>query len=663
MAKLKPLQGFDRLLRKEVVFQGKLNTFHFGSWRPEQYKNLVEAQQGTVADSVSDKTAYLVVPDLNKSKTAQKTVLSLNAKGAAIQVIDSTAFENLVAPTPADLLTIIRAGKDYAALFELMNSRAQAQIKIDSENFDRLDAPGFNFSNIAFHHCSFVDAVLNDARFGEVTGCKFTNAKLKRTIFYAGSIDVDFSGADLESASLSHWSNMYRATKKACTGFIMTGANLTKANLNYLLLDAPNLDRANLTNAQCVGSSFQNASMVGAVLQGAAFSESKLQGANFTHADLQDAAFGGADLSNACFDHANLADVDFAGTTLTGAKLDLAKNYSTGAKNIGPALTELNQAAKTAGRIEITFQVRKSAGHESEKVGIDTEALTQYGWGIMIPDSMAGARSRVSSKLFSDAMARIVKAIGKRQILFETLEIETRKASKSAKELRDVVIAAIAEASGQQPPPAELLEKTTKKYRDTLRAIKEKEKQQAKLAAEKAEKDKVKQLQNIEKKIEKAVGGKVSDVATFLKALELRIEKPKIDKATKMLKADGFKLFNDITETHVNGVVKSQTDPDLVYACRIEADGKHACCTQNLNVCGGLRGSVCKHLLVLIIGLVQAGELDPNTIDGWIAKSNSTKPELNKETMGEIFIRFKGAEAGEVDWRPTQTVPEDYYSL
>ena len=63
------------------------------------------------------------------------------------------------------------------------------------------------------------------------------------------------------------------------------------------------------------------------------------------------------------------------------------------------------------------------------------------------------------------------------------------------------------------------------------------------------------------------------------------------------------------------------------------------------------------------LGLVQAGELDPTTIDGWVAKTHDIKAELNKETMGEIFIRYKGAEAGEVDWRPTETVPEDYYTL
>ena len=179
---------------------------------------------------------------------------------------------------------------------------------------------------------------------------------------------------------------------------------------------------------------------------------------------------------------------------------------------------------------------------------------------------------------------------------------------------------------------------------------------------EKEEKAKAAEKKKLAKKIEKEVG-KVTDVATFLKALELRVDVEKIKKATKMLRAERFQLFNDVTDAHLNGVVKSQTDADLVYACRIESDGKYACCTQNLNICGGLRGSICKHLLVLIIGLVQAGKLDPQTIDEWVAKSLDVKAELNKETMGEIFIRYKGAEAGEVDWRPTETMPEDYYAL
>ena len=40
-----------------------------------------------------------------------------------------------------------------------------------------------------------------------------------------------------------------------------------------------------------------------------------------------------------------------------------------------------------------------------------------------------------------------------------------------------------------------------------------------------------------------------------------------------------------------------------------KADGTYACCTQNLNPCGGLRGKLCKHLLVLIIGMTRGGEI------------------------------------------------------
>ena len=236
------------------------------------------------------------------------------------------------------------------------------------------------------------------------------------------------------------------------------------------------------------------------------------------------------------------------------------------------------------------------------------------------------------------------------------------KSPTGGKELRDLVMRGIAEAFAQELPPAEELAAAIKKQREAKHEQGTAERERREQARAAAEKEKAKAKKQIAKKVEKAVG-KVSDVASFLKALEVRIEKPKIDKATKMLKASGFKLFNDVTDEQMTGVVKSQTDPDLVYACRVMHDGQYACCTQNLNICGGLRGSICKHLLVLIIGLVQAGELDPTTIDAWIAKTHHVKPELDKEVMGSIFIKYKGAEAGEVDWRPTETVPEDYYAF
>ena len=134
-------------------------------------------------------------------------------------------------------------------------------------------------------------------------------------------------------------------------------------------------------------------------------------------------------------------------------------------------------------------------------------------------------------------------------------------------------------------------------------------------------------------------------------------------KALEMLKAERFQLFSQLEEKGLVGVVKSQSDPTLVYSCRLTADGSFSCCTQNLNVCGGLRGALCKHLLVLIVGLTRSGQLDPTVIDQWVQASKQKRPVLDKDAASAVFLRYKGAEAGEVDWRPTETIPEDFYAF
>jgi hypothetical protein len=154
------------------------------------------------------------------------------------------------------------------------------------------------------------------------------------------------------------------------------------------------------------------------------------------------------------------------------------------------------------------------------------------------------------------------------------------------------------------------------------------------------------------------------DIETLMEHLAERIDLSRLVKALAMLKAERFKLFAQVADDSLVGVVKSQSNPDLVYSCRLAADGSFGCCTQNLNRCGGLQGRrPCKHLLVLIIGLAKAGELDPATADQWVAASRGHKPVIDKDLMSETFLRYKGAEAGEVDWRPTETIPEDYYAL
>lgn len=136
-----------------------------------------------------------------------------------------------------------------------------------------------------------------------------------------------------------------------------------------------------------------------------------------------------------------------------------------------------------------------------------------------------------------------------------------------------------------------------------------------------------------------------------------------MQKAGAMLKAERFQLFAEVKDDFLVGVVKSQSNKDLVYSCRLTSDGTYSCCTQNLRPCGGLRGDLCKHLLVLIVGLAKAGQLDPATVDHWIDLSRERWPAIDEEAMSATFLRYKGAEAGEVDWRPTETIPEDFYAM
>ncbi|HYT92354.1 MAG TPA: hypothetical protein VEL76_26810 [Gemmataceae bacterium] len=153
------------------------------------------------------------------------------------------------------------------------------------------------------------------------------------------------------------------------------------------------------------------------------------------------------------------------------------------------------------------------------------------------------------------------------------------------------------------------------------------------------------------------------DLDAFLTRLRQHIDGSRLANALTMLKADRFHLFSQVEGDVIIGVVRAQSDPRRVYSCRLTADGSFSCCTQNLRICGGLRGAVCKHLLVMVVALTRSGALDPETIERWVRSSHKHRPVLDKDIMSATFLRYQGAQTGEVDWRPTETIPEDYYSL
>jgi hypothetical protein len=153
------------------------------------------------------------------------------------------------------------------------------------------------------------------------------------------------------------------------------------------------------------------------------------------------------------------------------------------------------------------------------------------------------------------------------------------------------------------------------------------------------------------------------DFSGFMSQLAKVADPAKLNKATAMLKAETFRLYAKVEAGHLVGVVKSQTNPDLVYSCRLGSDGTYGCGTQNLRACGGLQGSPCKHLLVLVVGLAKVGDLDPAVAHDWTQAARGKMPVFDKDALSETFLKYRGAEAGEIDWRPTETIPEDFYAM
>lgn len=165
----------------------------------------------------------------------------------------------------------------------------------------------------------------------------------------------------------------------------------------------------------------------------------------------------------------------------------------------------------------------------------------------------------------------------------------------------------------------------------------------------------------LEHELKEALDKGVSNYDEFIEEVRSNFEFERTEKALKMLKKERFQLYSHITPQQVVGVVRSQTDAELVYACMLNDAGNFSCCTQNLKPCGGLKGALCKHLLVLVIGLTRSEQLEAAKAANWVIQSKFHQPKMLKDMMSDVFLQYKGALVGEFDWRPTETVPEDYY--
>lgn len=158
------------------------------------------------------------------------------------------------------------------------------------------------------------------------------------------------------------------------------------------------------------------------------------------------------------------------------------------------------------------------------------------------------------------------------------------------------------------------------------------------------------------------------DILKFVDKLNssIRDEKipPRINKAIRMFRKESNLLYVDKTDNSLRAIVKSQTHPDkLEYAVSLNSDGNFFCGTQNLYSCGGLRGKICKHIILALIATIKSKQATINEIISWVNNTISFKPKLIKPEATAIFLKYQNAVEGKIEWRPVEILPEDFMAF
>lgn len=117
-----------------------------------------------------------------------------------------------------------------------------------------------------------------------------------------------------------------------------------------------------------------------------------------------------------------------------------------------------------------------------------------------------------------------------------------------------------------------------------------------------------------------------TNLLNFIKSLEHSLNSMvygKVDKAISMFKRERNLLYITRESDAISAVIKSQSHPyELEYAIKLNSDGSFFCGTQNLRPCGGLRGQICKHIILALIAVIKSKEATPNELIEWVKKSD-----------------------------------------
>jgi len=120
-------------------------------------------------------------------------------------------------------------------------------------------------------------------------------------------------------------------------------------------------------------------------------------------------------------------------------------------------------------------------------------------------------------------------------------------------------------------------------------------------------------------------------------------------------------LWAEADADRAHAVVPAAVGATTFLACRITSAGRFQCATPDLTPCPDAADGVCRHVVCLVLSLVQRERLSAEDAARWLQRSLAHDVGLDRDALGEIFARY--AETIQADYRPNETLPEDYYAL
>lgn len=110
-----------------------------------------------------------------------------------------------------------------------------------------------------------------------------------------------------------------------------------------------------------------------------------------------------------------------------------------------------------------------------------------------------------------------------------------------------------------------------------------------------------------------------------------------------------------------SGIVVEPGTSRHLYCCRIGGHGANVCGTEQLVLCGRRTRGLCPHAALLLLTLVQRGEVFITLAEEWLRWASSTTPQPDRAVLAAILASATLPDPP--DYRPGEVLPEDYYAL